>query len=170
MPEVFTHQEDILRVGPDWLERLKQAAAASPLRRARLNLHRSHDDAVQEMLIVLCRDVLFRPHRHLRKSESFNVLDGEFYVLVFDEDGRVLRTVHMGPPGSGRMFYYRLNASHYHAMVQRSEFVVFHETTSGPFKPNEAQFAPWAPEEPAALRTFLEGHLAAALRAESGSA
>ncbi len=159
MPEVFTQQEEILQVGPDWLARLKQAAAASPLRRARLCLHRNNEDPLHEMLIVLCADVLFRPHRHLRKTESFHVIEGELHVLVFDDAGAVLRTIHMGPPDSGRVFFYRLNGSHWHAILPRSQFVVFHETTDGPFIPNEALFAPWAPTDPIELRRFLEDRL-----------
>lgn len=160
MPEVFTQEDDIVEVGPDWLERLKDAASASPLRRARLCLHHGSNDAVQEMILVLCNDVvLFRPHRHLQKTESFHLVEGELYVLVFDDSGNVLRTVHMGPPNSGRTFCYRLNVSHWHAILPRSRFVVFHETTAGPFRAGEALFAPWAPSDPPELGAFLERKL-----------
>ena len=85
MPEVFYNKEDIAQIGDDWIERLKQAAAESPLRRSRLCLHRSNDEPVQEMILALCRDVLFRPHRHLKKSESFHIIEGELYVMVFND-------------------------------------------------------------------------------------
>jgi cupin fold WbuC family metalloprotein len=156
MPEVFTHQDQILQVGDDWLDRLKDAASRSPLRRARLCMHLSDQDRIHEMLIVLCSDVLFRPHRHLHKTESFHIIEGDLHVMVFDDLGNVIRTIHMGPPGSGRVMYYRLSASHWHAILPNSPFVVFYETTDGPFRPDEALFAPWAPEEPDELRRFLE--------------
>ena len=160
MPEVFRNDKDIEEVGDDWLVRLKRAASESPLRRSRLCLHRNNDDHVQEMVIALCKDVLFRPHCHLRKSESFHMIEGELYVLIFDGKGEIIRTVHMGPPGSGRRFFYRLNVSAWHAILPRSEYVIFHETTDGPFKPHDTpRFAPWAPEEPEALRKFLEASL-----------
>jgi len=164
MAEVFRHEEEILEVRADWLDRLKRAAAESPLHRARLCLHLSTDDTVQEMLIAICRNLLFQPHRHLRKTESFHIIEGDLYVLIFDDRGEVIRAIHMGPPGSGRVFCYRLNASRYHAILPRSPFVVFHETTAGPFRTNEAQFAPWAPADEDALRDFLEGKLTAELR------
>ena len=50
MPEVFTHSEPLVEVGPDWLTRLKTAAEESPLRRARLCLHVTPNDTVQEMI------------------------------------------------------------------------------------------------------------------------
>ena len=168
MPEVFRNDKDIAEVGDDWIARLKQAAAESPLRRSRLCLHRNNNDHVQEMVIALCKDVLFRPHRHMKKSESFHIIEGELYVLIFDDNGKIIRTIHMGPPGSGRMFCYRLSRSAWHAILPRSEYVIFHETTDGPFRPQEAsQFAPWAPVEPEALRKFLESSLENSLDAQS---
>ena len=161
MPEVYRNDQKIACVGEDWIRRLKDAAAASTLRRSRLCLHLSNDDAVQEMIIALCRDVLFRPHRHTNKSESFHIIEGELDVIVFDAHGNVERSIHMGPPGSGATYCYRLSTSAWHAILPRTEFVVFHETTAGPFVPGQpAQFAPWAPVEPAALRTFLEANAA----------
>lgn len=168
MSEVFRNDKDIAEIGDDWIARLKRAAAESPLRRSRLCLHRNNEDHVQEMVIALCKDVLFRPHRHMKKSESFHIIEGELYVLIFDDNGRIIRTIHMGPPGSGRMFCYRLSMSAWHAILPQSEYVIFHETTDGPFRPLEAsQFAPWAPVEPEALRKFLESSLQSSLDAKS---
>lgn len=155
MPEVFHIDQDVAVVGEEWLARLKGAAASSPLRRARLCLHRSSDDLVQEMVIALCRDVLFRPHRHAAKSESFHIIEGELDVLIFDDEGRTVRAVPMGPPGSGRMFCYRLCVPAWHAVLPQTPQVIFHETTTGPFRAQESEFAPWAPTEAVALRRFL---------------
>lgn len=153
---VFRQTDDIVEIGPDWLPRLKAAANASPLRRARVCLHRAAEDAVQEMIIALCRDVLFRPHRHHGKTESFHLIEGELDLVIFDEAGTPLRTVRMGCAGSGRTFCYRLNAALYHALLPRTPHVVFHETTTGPFVEGDAQFAPWAPADTSALRQFIE--------------
>lgn len=156
MPEVFRTTDEVVEIGSGWLGTLKQAAEQSPLRRARVCLHVENDSAVQEMILVLCQDVLFRPHRHLNKTESFHIIEGELDVIVFDPDGKPIRTLRMGPPGSGRTFCYRLNSSLYHALLPRTPFVVFHETTAGPFRKDDAQFADWAPEDPTELRAFLE--------------
>ncbi len=164
MPEVFHNDQDIICVGANWVEKLKAAAAASPLRRSRLRMHLSSEDPVQEMIIALCSDVLFRPHRHHDKSESFHIVEGNLYVLVFDETGNVIRTVHMGPPGSGRDYCYRLCKPAWHAIVPGSEFVVFHETTVGPFiQGDAAEFPDWAPTEGGPLRSFLDASLSAGL-------
>jgi hypothetical protein len=80
-------------------------------------------------------------------------------ILVFDDAGEIVRAIHMGPSGIAPTLCYRLNASLYHALLPRTPFVAFHETTAGPFRKDEAQFAPWAPDEPVKLRGFLEDKL-----------
>jgi hypothetical protein len=32
-------------------------------------------------------------------------------------------------------------------LIVRSDVLVVHETTNGPFRPEETEFAPWAPDE-----------------------
>jgi cupin fold WbuC family metalloprotein len=160
MPEVFRNSDEIVTVGPEWLQRLKDAARNSPLRRSRLCLHRADQDTIQEMIIVLMKDVLFRPHRHIDKSESFHIIEGELYVLLFTEAGRPMRAIHMGPASSGRTFCYRLSVPAWHAILPISETVVMHETTRGPFVAGEAAFASWAPSGGEELRAFLVDSLA----------
>src|SRR4051812_46136918 len=104
MNEVFTHSENIIAIGEDWLDRLKVAAQQSPLRRSRLCLHLSPNDTVQEMIIALCQDVLFQPHRHEHKTESFHIIDGELDLVIFDGHGTPIQTLKMAPPGSGKIF------------------------------------------------------------------
>jgi cupin fold WbuC family metalloprotein len=109
------------------------------------------------MIIVLCREVLFRPHRHANKTESFHVIEGEFDMIVFDDDGQPKRVILMGSPESGRIYCYRLCTNAWHTLLPRSDIAVYHEVTTGPFDPGQpAEFAPWAPTEPKALRRFLE--------------
>ena len=91
-----------------------------------------------------------------RRLNLFHILEGELDVVIFDDHGKPLQTLRMGPFGSGKIFYYRLNASFFHALLPRTAFVVFHETTAGPFVQNEAIFAPWAPTDPSGLRKFIE--------------
>ncbi|HEX6513870.1 MAG TPA: WbuC family cupin fold metalloprotein [Chloroflexota bacterium] len=156
MPSFFGHNEDILEVGPDWLPRLKEAAAEQPRRRARLNLHHGAEDAVQEMVIAFCGDSVLPPHKNLNKSESFHVIEGELQVVVFDDDGTVTRTIDMGPLGSGQTFMYRLARDLWHTVIPRSDFVIIHEVTRGPFLPGDTAFPEWGPDEGPATKVFLE--------------
>ena len=155
MKEVFHNRDDIGLVDEGWLAFLKDRAARSPLRRSRLCLHRLHDDLVQQMIIVMCKDVLFRPHRHRAKTESFHMIEGLLDLIFFDDKGTPEIVIRMGPIDSGAVFCHRLGVSQFHAVLPRSDFVVMHEITTGPWVQNDSEFAPWAPTEHDALRSFL---------------
>lgn len=140
------------------IERLKAIAALNPRRRARLCGHPAPEDTLHEMLIVHTRDTYVRPHRHLGKSESYHVVDGAFDLLLFDEDGGLERVIAMGDRASGRVFYCRQQRGGYHSLVFLTDFVLFQETTNGPFDPSRTVFAPWAPADdaPEAAEYFAE--------------
>jgi cupin fold WbuC family metalloprotein len=162
MTEIFRECDPIVEIGPDWLSRLKTSAIESPLGRSRVCVHVDDATAVQEMILAMRQDVLFRPHRHPNKTESFHMIEGALDVVVFDEGGRPIRGIQLAAIGGGKSFYYRLNEAHYHAILPRTPLVIFHETTTGPFSKNDAQFADWAPPDPLELRAFLENAMRAA--------
>ena len=114
-------------------------------------------DPLHEMLIVHRRDAYVRPHTHLGKAESMHVIQGEADLVLFDEVGSVTGVIAMGEFSGGRAFYYRMSDAIFHALIIRSEWLVFHEVTLGPLRREESVFAPWAPEEddPTAVQRFL---------------
>ncbi len=126
---------------------LKRRAAANPRRRVRICAHPDTGDRLHEMLIVHMAGAYVRPHRHLGKSESVHVLEGEADVVLFDEDGAVRDLIPIGPYESARRFFYRLDEPAFHTLLIRSEYLVMHEVTNGPFRREETVFAPWSPEE-----------------------
>jgi len=145
--EVFVTDDPIVRVGADELALLKRTALENRRQRVRLCGHPGVQDAVHEMLIVHTRGTYVRPHKHLGKSESFHVIEGEADILVYDDAGNGMDVIPMGTVGSGRSFFYRLNKSAFHTLLITSEYFVFHETTKGPFDRAKTVFAPWAPGE-----------------------
>jgi cupin fold WbuC family metalloprotein len=110
------------------------------------------------MLIVLLRGTYIRPHKHLAKVESFHIVEGAVDVVVFDEAGAIVDIVRMGDYASGRNFYYRISQPAYHTLVLRSDVLVIHETTNGPFHRDDSIFAPWSPaeEDEAAANAFMK--------------
>jgi cupin fold WbuC family metalloprotein len=145
--EVLVASDRIVKVAREDLAPLKGVARRAPRRRSRLCAHKSAQNPLHEMLIVLDRDTYVCPHRHPGKSESFHVVEGALTVVVFAEDGRVEDVIPMGDYHSGRTFYYRLEESAYHTVLLESDLAVVHETTNGPFAPGQTEFAPWAPPE-----------------------
>ena len=145
--EVYVADEPIVKVTRRDVDWLKGLAADTRRRRVRLCAHKSTQDALHEMLIVLDGATYVRPHRHRGKSESFHVVEGAVSVVVFDDAGTVREVVRLGEYASGRQFYYRLAEPAYHTVLIESASAVIHETTNGPFDRSETDFAPWSPPE-----------------------
>ena len=145
--EVFYTDTPQVRVTTDDFIQLKEAALASPRQRARLCAHPDPDDSLHEMIIVLTRDAYIRPHRHHNKSESFHLVEGGLRVFQFDERGEIRGAMTLGPPGSDHPFYCRSAALEFHSVRVKTDFVVFHETTPGPFDPKDTEYASWAPAD-----------------------
>lgn len=145
--EVYFAAGPIPRVAQSEIEFLKQKLQDSSRGRVRLCAHPGNEDLLHEMFIVMSRDTYIRPHRHWNKSESFHIIEGLVDVVIFDNEGAITEVIAMGDLQSGRDFFYRLSLSAYHTLVIHSQLVVVHETTNGPFRPGDTEFAPWAPEE-----------------------
>ena len=145
--EVFIARDPIVTWSVEDLDFIKRAALASPRRRARICAHKTNDDVLHEMLIVLVSGGYIRPHKHPTKSESFHVIEGEINILIFDEDGTPSRVNHLSGSDPRKSFYFRLPPDVYHTVLLLSEIAVVHETTSGPFDPNQTVQAAFAPAE-----------------------
>ena len=123
-------------------------------------MHHSSEDRTHEMLIVFHRSSFMPPHRHPKgKSESYHVVEGAMNVYFFNDKGQVTKNIEMGELGSGKSFLYRLSKNFWHMPVPTSEWLVYHETYSGPFnKEYDVEFAPWGPREENKkdIQNFLE--------------
>jgi len=157
--EVLVADEDIVKVGREELDWLKAQAARNPRKRVRLCAHKGVEDRIHEMLIVHARGVYVRPQKHPNKTESVHLVDGAVDVIMMDEMGEILEVIPMRDATLGGPFYYRIAEPYYHTMFIRSDVVVFHETTNGPFARTNTIFAPWSPEEhdQAAVQQFMDG-------------
>lgn len=144
-PGIFYTDTALVTADQTAIDRLKRAAQASPLRRARLCAHPAADAVQHDMLIVSHRDTYVAPHRHLDKSETLLVIEGSAKVLLFDESGQPTRAFTMAPAATGKPFFYRMPARAFHSLLIESEFLVFVESTKGPFRREDSENAPWAP-------------------------
>ena len=145
--EVLYTGEDLVKVSSADIAILKEKALANERKRIRLCSHKDVSDPLHEMLIVHTKGVYVRPHKHLNKSESVHIVEGSVDIVILDEQGNVTEMIPVGEYASGRKFYYRMATPRYHTMIIHSNFLVFHETTKGPFQRSDTVFAPWAPEE-----------------------
>lgn len=170
--EVLYSREPILAVTRKHIAFLRCLAAESSLGRARICAHRTPGDPVHEMLIAVEKRSYIRPHKHLSKSESFHMIEGAMDILIFSDNGALGKVIPMSAYADSGCFYYRLCEPHFHTMLLRSDWVLFHETTTGPFEPHESVGAPWAPDEQGAQNEIenFQSQLVEAARAHTGRA
>ncbi len=154
--EVLYASDDVVTVSREQVGELVDASRTAPRERIRLCTHRATTDTIHEMLIVHKAGMYVRPHKHIGKAESFHVIEGRVDVVLFNEAGAVSDVISMGEYASGLPFYYRIDQPIYHTLLIRSEVLVFHETTSGPFVREQTVFAPWSPDaDPAAVAEYI---------------
>ena len=146
-PEVYYARGTVARADGDVIAFLRREAAVAPRRRCRLCLHASPDARQQEMLIVMHRDSFVRPHKHAGKDETLLVLEGEALAPIFGESGEVIDVLALGPQGSGRTFFYHMPEGVCHGLVIESEWLVYVETTIGPFRRDATIFPRWVPDK-----------------------
>lgn len=146
-PDVLVCKSSLCEVTPDIVEDLKVRASNSPRKRSRLCVHTTATDRIHEMLIVLDKETYIAPHKHLNKTESFQVVEGEADIIIFDDNGLIQKRISLAPYPMKQAFYYRLNKSLYHSLIVKSPYFVFCETTNGPYFLKETIFAKWAPSE-----------------------
>jgi len=92
------------------------------------------------------REAYVRPHRHSGKPESFHLIEGTAQAVIFEDDGQIRDVLEMAPYGQGKLCYYRMPDEVFHTILITSDWLVFHETTAGPFDPTRTAFPDWAPD------------------------
>jgi cupin fold WbuC family metalloprotein len=115
-------------------------------KKSRICLHKNENSKIHEMLIMHKTGAYVRPHKHTAKTESFILLKGKLKVIVFNNKGDIFKIIDMGPIGSSKTFYYKMQKSYFHSFIIEKESFFF-EITKGPFRVNETIFPKWAPLE-----------------------
>ena len=156
MPEVIKNSEELLFINNELVEQIIEEASQSQRHMARLLMHFDHEDPVQEMLIALGRNCAVMPNRSVGRSESLQVVKGELLLIIFDDNGNVVKRVEMSPAGSDKVFLYRLSSTPWHTMIPLSEIVVVHEALQGPFNNSSEPLPDWVPGDSQDLKQFLK--------------
>ena len=156
MPEVIKNSEELLFINNDLVEQIIEEANQSQRHMARLLMHFDHEDPVQEMLIAMDRNCAVMPNRSSGRSESLQVVQGELLLVIFDDNGNVVKRIEMGPYGSDKTFLYRLSSTPWHTMIPLSKIVVVHEVIEGPFLNSSDPLPDWVPDNTEDLKLFID--------------
>jgi cupin fold WbuC family metalloprotein len=144
--EVEINQGDMVLLDKTWIKRIKELAQENSSGKYRTCIHKSEKENVHEMLIVHSSDTYVRPHKHRINGESLQFIEGEGTVIIFNDDGSLKQVFKVGDPSSDNTFYYRMGKDLFHMLIIESEFLVFKETTKGPFIRENTIYPNWAPD------------------------
>ena len=144
-PTVLIGISDPLELNDCCIDEVMETARQSPEGNARILLHSSRNDTLQEMIIALPKHKLYQPHSNYKSGKSFFILRGEMSIVCVTPDGTPKSTYFLSTDAPRSTRILRLNETVYHTPVPWSSYVVFLETVSGPFERNK--FAPGSPAE-----------------------
>jgi len=159
MSKVIFNKDDIVKIDDKKIQELKHRAIRNPSGKTRFCLHKNIQESLHEMIIVLRKGIYVRPHKHKKKSESFHIIRGSFFVIIFDKNGKEIERILLSKKQSKSNFLCRLDRNIWHMVIPISDFVVFHETTKGPFVArDDSVFASWAPKDDdhIGIKKFIE--------------
>ncbi len=110
----------------------------------RLCLHEGPDALLHDMIVVQYGGQYFRPHKHLEKSESYHMIDGEMGIVIFDDEGKVVEACRMD---TSNTTVYGVGPGMYHTNFPLTEVAVYHESRPGPLVSGDSVLAPWGPDD-----------------------
>lgn len=142
---VFYSRDGIFVFTKEMKEYLTDFVSKKDFGIVRICAHKNHLDKLHEMIIVLKDSHYIPPHKHFNKSESFHVIDGSLAIVIFSDEGDIVKTIILAADGD--FVYYRLSDELFHMVIGLSPFVVFHEITNGPFKQDDGELPIWAPNK-----------------------
>lgn len=154
--------DEIQLISKDLIEKVVTKAKKVPRKRMNHNFHASFDDPINRMLNAMEPGTYCRPHKHENpdKREVFIVLRGKLAVILFNDDGKIMRVIKLIPKEG---FYgAEIPAKTWHTIVSLEQGSIAYEIKDGPYNvEDDKNFAPWAPEEdsleaPAYLKNILE--------------
>ncbi|MBL4827709.1 MAG: WbuC family cupin fold metalloprotein [Spongiibacteraceae bacterium] len=133
------------QIDGELVEQFQQDVIESGSSNARICLHQGADDLFHNMVILEQRNSrYFRPHQHLDKAETCQMIKGELGLFIFDQQGGIKTAQHLSTTSTAIT---RIGTGSWHTLLPISDFVLYHESKPGPFISNsDSQYPDWAPD------------------------
>lgn len=137
--------ESSIAIACEEIEILKAMAGKAPTGNARICLHSACQDKFHNMIILETKNGrYYRPHKHLLKAETCHIIEGVLDILLFNDDGTILKYVTLAV---NRTLIMRIGAGVWHTVLPSTPFCIYHESKVGPFDPGDDSIFPqWAPD------------------------
>lgn len=113
--------------------------------KSRICVHDNDKKLIHEMFVFHKKGAYVRPHKHLNKLESFLIIKGKIKLIIFNNNGKVLKKISMSDHSSELPFFYKMRKNYFHTQIIEKD-TLFKEVTNGPFNPTKTIFANWSPK------------------------
>lgn len=125
-----------------FIDKLYVQAEISERKRAHYQLHTSHQDCVQRILIALVKGSYVEPHFHelSHQWEMFSVTEGCIKVCIYSANGEILNEFFAGP--EEKNCYIEFSPYEIHSVECISDRALMLEIKEGPFNPDFAKSFP----------------------------
>ena len=121
-------------VNRELIEELKRISEENGNVNARFCLHNNPDETLHDMIILeYLNKKCKKPHKHLDKDETLQIIEGEMLVLMFDKEGNLTHRKILNRDN----FAYRTSRGEYHVWLPTTKYVIYREIKQGPFKPGD---------------------------------
>lgn len=118
-------------IDSELLDEICKKAKESPRLRMNYNLHSELDEPVQRLMNALEPGTEIPVHRHRHSDETYLVIRGSLFVILFDENKKLLNKVLLDPKEG--TYGVSVPAGQWHSIeVLESDTVIF-EIKEGPY-------------------------------------
>ena len=105
----------------------------------RICLHKNAKSNHHDMIILQQKKKFYKPHKHLKKGETYHIIKGSMICVLFKNNGEIKKTCKIM---RGDIFRTPINV--FHTMFPLTKFVIYHESKRGPFlKKKDSIFPKW---------------------------
>lgn len=112
------------------IEELKILSQKLGKKNIRICLHNDRENNLHNMINLIYKKEENIPHKHLDKSESYHIIEGQMIISLFNDKGTITDECLLDKNDT---FLFRVGKDTFHTTVSATEYVIFHETRSGPF-------------------------------------
>lgn len=135
--------EGLVTINKGVIDLLIQESKKRDYCNARICLHTSPSEDLHNMVILQSNRNYYRPHKHLDKCETYQIIKGEMAFFIFNEEGVVTKIEILSAEKNNLV---RVGKNIWHVSIPLTEQVIFHESRNGPFLNGDSIFANWAPD------------------------
>ena len=136
---VFYANKNPFSITRQQLSLIKELAFFRGVDICRICLHINNKSDIHEMLMMHTQPSSTGPLKQDKTSISYHIIEGELEIKLYDNNGNEVKNYNLNSHSSSTISSHslRLNANQYRSIHSKSNYTLFLETASGPFKDSD---------------------------------